>query len=65
MVLWGATFNAVVVVGVVSLLLFRLPMAILCYSKKITKMQIVLFSSKTATVSLNPYTVLRFDFHLC
>ena len=29
MVLWGATFNAVVVVGVVSLLLFRLPMAIL------------------------------------
>ena len=30
MVLWGATFNAVVVVGVVSLLLFRLPMAILC-----------------------------------
>ena len=30
MVLWGATYNAVVVVGVVSLLLFRLPMAILC-----------------------------------
>ena len=29
MVLWGATYNAVVVVGVVSLLLFRLPMAIL------------------------------------
>ena len=29
MVLWGATFNAVGVVGVVSLLLFRLPMAIL------------------------------------
>ena len=29
MVLWGATFNAVVVVGVVSLLFFRLPMAIL------------------------------------
>ena len=27
----GATFNAVVVVGVVSLLLFRLPMAILWY----------------------------------
>ena len=25
MVLWGATYNAVVVVGVVSLLLFRLP----------------------------------------
>ena len=30
MVLWGATFNAVVVVGMVSLLLFRLSMAILC-----------------------------------
>ena len=30
MVLWGATFNAVVVVGVVALLLFRLPMSILC-----------------------------------
>ena len=29
MVLWGATFNAVVAVGVVSLLLFRLPLAIL------------------------------------
>ena len=29
MVLWGASYNAVVVVGVVSLLLFRLPMAIL------------------------------------
>jgi hypothetical protein len=29
MVLWGAIFNAVVVIGVVSLLLFRLPMAIL------------------------------------
>ena len=29
MVLWGATFNAVVVVGVDSLLLFKLPMAIL------------------------------------
>ena len=29
MVLQGATFNAVVVVGVVSLLLFRLPMAIM------------------------------------
>ena len=27
MVLYGATFNAVVVVGVVSLLLFRLPLA--------------------------------------
>ena len=32
MVLWGATFNAVVVVGVVSLLLLKLPMAILCFT---------------------------------
>ena len=29
MVLWGATFNAVVAIGMVSLLLFRLPLAIL------------------------------------
>ena len=29
MILLGATFNAVVVIGVVSLLLFRLPMALL------------------------------------
>ena len=29
---WGATFNAVVVVGVVSLLLLKLPMAILCFT---------------------------------
>ena len=28
-ILWGDTFNAVVVVGLVSLLLFRLPMTIL------------------------------------
>jgi hypothetical protein len=34
MVLWGATFNAVVVVGVVSLLLFRSPMAILWLVRK-------------------------------
>jgi hypothetical protein len=32
MVLWGPTFNAVVVIGVVSLILFRLPMAILWVS---------------------------------
>ena len=29
MVLYGATFNAVVVVGVISLIIFRLSMAIL------------------------------------
>ena len=30
MVLWVATFNAVLVIGVVSLLLFELSLAILC-----------------------------------
>ena len=50
MVLWGATFNAVVVVGVVFLLLFRLSMAILWYlshllQQPITNLQIWIFTS--------------------
>ena len=40
MVLWGATFNAVVVVGLVSLLLFSLPMAILCFIKTVKKIAV-------------------------
>ena len=39
MVLQGATFNAVVVVVVVSLLLLRLPMAILCEVSKINTLE--------------------------
>ena len=35
MVFWGATFNAMVAVGVVSLLLFRLPLALLWIVGKI------------------------------
>ena len=53
MVLQGATFNAVVAVWVVSLLLFRLPMAMLwniLYSEKATKigqnLQIILEITK-------------------
>ena len=37
MVFQGTTFNTVVVVCVVSLLIFRLPMAMLCYTIKISK----------------------------
>ena len=37
MVLWGATFNAGVVVGMVSLLLFRLPMAFGLWCQKTNK----------------------------
>ena len=38
----GVTFNAVVVVGVVSLLLFRLPMAILCMYNEFGLNEIIL-----------------------
>ena len=37
LVLLGMYFDAVVVVGVVSLLLFRLPMAILCVAMRLSR----------------------------